>query len=239
MKRILFVSDVHLSNNKPDTTFGFLKFLKKEVPYCDALYILGDLFDIWIGDDNCEPLHKQISNALNNVSVKIYFIHGNRDFLIRYGFANNSSIILLFEKHIFNIYDYRLLIMHGDILCTDDYSYQIFRTVMHQYWIQSILLKSPLFIRKYIANRLRNNSTKTTKYKLENIMDVNQNTVEKIMLNYNVNLLIHGHTHRPAIHKLLLNNKEKAVRAVLGAWDQFGSIIQLDNHGIKLIKFYF
>ncbi|PWK97477.1 UDP-2,3-diacylglucosamine hydrolase [Pantoea allii] len=238
MPRTLFIADLHLCQEEPAITAGFLHFLQREAPHCDALYILGDLFEAWIGDDDPNPLHQQVAEALRAVPVPLYFIHGNRDFLIGQRFARASSMTLLPEERVLTLYGHRLLIMHGDTLCTDDAGYLQFRAKVHNPWIQRLFLALPLFIRKRIAERMRANSKQANQHKSLEIMDVNQQAVVEAMLRQQVPLLIHGHTHRPAIHDLSLNG-ERAQRAVLGAWHSRGSMIQLDASGIQLTDFDF
>lgn len=238
MPRTLFIADLHLCQEEPAITAGFLHFLQREAPHCDALYILGDLFEAWIGDDDPNPLHQQVAEALRAVPVPLYFIHGNRDFLIGQRFARASGMTLLPEERVLTLYGHRLLIMHGDTLCTDDVGYLQFRAKVHNPWIQRLFLALPLFIRKRIAERMRANSKQANQHKSLEIMDVNQQAVVEAMLRQQVPLLIHGHTHRPAIHDLSLNG-ERVQRAVLGAWHSRGSMIQLDASGIQLIDFDF
>lgn len=238
MSRTLFIADLHLCQEEPAITAGFLHFLQREAPHCDALYILGDLFEAWIGDDDPNPLHQKIANALRALPVPVYFIHGNRDFLIGRRFARDSGMTLLPEEQVLELHGHRLLIMHGDTLCTDDQGYQRFRAKVHQRWIQTLFLALPLFIRKRIATRMRADSKQANQHKSLTIMDVNQQAVEAAMQRQQVRLLIHGHTHRPAIHSLTLQGKA-AERAVLGAWHSEGSMIQLDASGIQLIEFNF
>ena len=238
MSRTLFIADLHLCQEEPAITAGFLRFLAREAPRCDALYILGDLFEAWIGDDDPNPLHQQIASALRALPVPVYFIHGNRDFLIGRRFARASGMTLLPEEQVLTLYGHRLLIMHGDTLCTDDAGYLRFRAKVHNPWIQRLFLALPLWIRKRIAARMRADSKQANQHKSRTIMDVNQDAVAAAMLRQQVPLLIHGHTHRPAIHTLNLQG-ETAQRAVLGAWHSRGSMIQLDASGIQLIHFDF
>ena len=238
MSRTLFIADLHLCQEEPAITAGFLHFLQREAPHCDALYILGDLFEAWIGDDDPNPLHQQIARALRALPVPVYFIHGNRDFLIGQRFARASGMTLLPEEQVLTLYGHRLLIMHGDTLCTDDAGYLRFRAKVHNPWIQRLFLALPLWIRKRIAARMRADSKQANQHKSQTIMDVNQDAVAAAMLRQQVPLLIHGHTHRPAIHTLSLQG-EMAQRAVLGAWHSRGSMIQLDASGIQLIHFDF
>lgn len=238
MSRTLFIADLHLCQEEPAITAGFLHFLQREAPHCDALYILGDLFEAWIGDDDPNPLHQQVARALRALPVPVYFIHGNRDFLIGRRFAQACGMMLLPEEQVLTLYGHRLLIMHGDTLCTDDAGYLRFRAKVHNPWIQRLFLALPLWIRKRIAARMRADSKQANQHKSQTIMDVNQEAVVATMLRQQVPLLIHGHTHRPAIHTLSLQG-EPAQRAVLGAWHSQGSMIQLDASGIQLIHFDF
>lgn len=238
MSRTLFIADLHLCQEEPAITAGFLHFLQREAPHCDALYILGDLFEAWIGDDDPNPLHQQIARALRALPVPVCFIHGNRDFLIGRRFAQACGMTLLPEEQVLTLYGHRLLIMHGDTLCTDDAGYLRFRAKVHNPWIQRLFLALPLWIRKRIAARMRADSKQANQHKSQTIMDVNQDAVAAAMLRQQVPLLIHGHTHRPAIHTLSLKG-ETAQRAVLGAWHSRGSMIQLDASGIQLIHFDF
>lgn len=238
MSRTLFIADLHLCQEEPAITAGFLHFLQREAPHCDALYILGDLFEAWIGDDDPNPLHQQVASALRALPVPVYFIHGNRDFLVGRRFARASGMTLLPEEQVLTLYGHRLLIMHGDTLCTDDAGYLRFRAKVHNPWIQRLFLALPLWVRKRIAARMRADSKQANQHKSQSIMDVNQDAVVTTMQRHQVPLLIHGHTHRPAIHTLPLQG-ETAQRAVLGAWHSRGSMIQLDAAGIQLIDFDF
>lgn len=238
MSRTLFIADLHLCQEEPAITAGFLHFLQREAPHCDALYILGDLFEAWIGDDDPNPLHQQVASALRALPVPVYFIHGNRDFLVGRRFARASGMTLLPEEQVLTLYGHRLLIMHGDTLCTDDAGYLRFRAKVHNPWIQRLFLALPLWVRKRIAARMRADSKQANQHKSQSIMDVNQDAVVTTMQRHQVPLLIHGHTHRPAIHTLTLQS-EAAQRAVLGAWHSRGSMIQLDAAGIQLIDFDF
>ncbi|TPE18675.1 UDP-2,3-diacylglucosamine diphosphatase [Pantoea vagans] len=238
MSRTLFIADLHLCQEEPAITAGFLHFLQREAPHCDALYILGDLFEAWIGDDDPNPLHQQVASALRALPVPVYFIHGNRDFLVGRRFARASGMTLLPEEQVLTLYGHRLLIMHGDTLCTDDAGYLRFRAKVHNPWIQRLFLALPLWVRKRIAARMRADSKQANQHKSQSIMDVNQDAVVATMQRHQVPLLIHGHTHRPAIHTLTLQG-ETAQRAVLGAWHSRGSMIQLDAAGIQLIDFDF
>lgn len=237
----LFIADLHLCTEEPAITAGFLRFLAGEARQADALYILGDLFEAWIGDDDPNPLHGQIAIALHSLvdsGVPCYFIHGNRDFLLGKGFARQSGMTLLPQEKVLELYGQRVLIMHGDTLCTDDVGYQAFRAKVHQPWLQKLFLALPLYLRKRIAAKMRAGSKSSNSVKDMAIMDVNAQTVLHTLERHRVQHLIHGHTHRPAVHQLNANG-EPAFRYVLGAWHTEGSMIKVAPEGIELIAFPF
>ncbi|KFC08718.1 UDP-2,3-diacylglucosamine hydrolase [Trabulsiella guamensis ATCC 49490] len=237
----LFIADLHLHTEEPAITAGFLRFLNGEARQADALYILGDLFEAWIGDDDPNPLYREIAaaiHALVDTGVPCYFIHGNRDFLVGKRFARESGMILLPEEKVLDIHGRRVLILHGDTLCTDDTEYQAMRKKVHTPWIQTLFLALPLFIRHKIAARMRASSKAAYSNKSLEEMDVNPQAVVNVMEKHRVQWLIHGHTHRPAIHSLQANGNE-AFRAVLGAWHREGSMIKVTTEDVKLIAFPF
>lgn len=172
----LFIADLHLCPEEPAIAAGFLRFLAGEARQADALYILGDLFEAWIGDDAPEPLYQQIAAAIKAVvdtGIPCYFIHGNRDFLLGKRYAKASGMTLLPEEKLLDVYGRKILIMHGDTLCTDDEGYQAFRRKVHQPWLQKFYLALPLFIRQRIADRMRADSQAANNMKSLEIMDVN------------------------------------------------------------------
>lgn len=237
----LFIADLHLQTEEPAITAGFLRFLAGTAREADALYILGDLFEAWIGDDDPNPLHRQIAAALKALAesgVPVYFIHGNRDFLLGQRFARESGMTLLPEEKVLELYGKRLLILHGDTLCTDDAGYQAFRAKVHQPWLQKLFLALPLFIRTRIAAKMRAGSKSANRTKSQAIMDVNPQAVVKVMEKHQVQHLIHGHTHRPDIHALTANG-EPASRYVLGAWHSEGSMVKVTADNVELIAFPF
>ncbi|WP_110876050.1 UDP-2,3-diacylglucosamine diphosphatase [Franconibacter helveticus] len=237
----LFIADLHLCTEEPAITAGFLRFLAGEARQADALYILGDLFEAWIGDDDPNPLHGQIAIALRSLvdsGVPCYFIHGNRDFLLGKDFARQSGMTLLPQEKVLELYGQRVLIMHGDTLCTDDVGYQAFRAKVHQPWLQKLFLALPLYLRKRIAAKMRAGSKSSNSVKDMAIMDVNAQTVLHTLERHRVQHLIHGHTHRPAVHQFNVNGKP-AFRYVLGAWHTEGSMIKVAPEGIELIAFPF
>jgi len=237
----LFIADLHLCTEEPAITAGFLRFLVGEARQADALYILGDLFEAWIGDDDPNPLHREIAAAIKAVvdsGVPCFFIHGNRDFLIGKRFARESGMTLLPQEKVLNLYGRRVLILHGDTLCTDDAGYQAFRAKVHQRWLQTLFLALPLCIRKRVAARMRADSKAANRSKSLEIMDVNKHAVIAEMEKHHVQWLIHGHTHRPDVHPLTANG-EPAFRVVLGAWHHEGSMVKVTPDDVELIAFPF
>lgn len=237
----LFIADLHLHTEEPAITAGFLHFLDGVAREADALYILGDLFEAWIGDDDPNPLHQRVAaaiRALVDSGVACYFIHGNRDFLLGKRFARESGMQLLPQEKVLNLYGRNVLIMHGDTLCTDDAGYQAFRAKVHQPWLQTLFLALPLFIRHRVAAKMRAGSRAANSSKSLAIMDVNQQAVIEAMEKHRVQWLIHGHTHRPAVHQLTANDAP-AWRAVLGAWHSEGSMIRVSESDVELVQFPF
>lgn len=237
----LFIADLHLQTEEPAITAGFLRFLRGEAKSADALYILGDLFEAWIGDDDPNPLHREMAaaiHALVDSGVPCYFIHGNRDFLIGKRYARESGMTLLPEEQVLDLYGRKVLIMHGDTLCTDDIGYLAFRAKVHTPWIQKVFLALPLFIRNRIAARMRAGSKAANSSKSMTIMDVNPQAVVRVMEKHDVQWLIHGHTHRPDVHSLIANG-QPAHRVVLGAWHTEGSMVKVTPEGVELIAFPF
>ncbi len=235
MSQTLFVSDLHLDNKRPHIIAAFCQFLQK-ISDTDALYILGDLFEYWIGDDNQDDGLNDVIESLRNVSsagTPIYFIHGNRDFLVGKKFASFTHCQLLAEETVIDLYGTPTLIMHGDTLCSDDIAYQRYRAIARNKWIQKALLLLSVKQRESIAGRLRDTSKAAIKGKKPEIMDVNQNTVERIMHHHRVQTLIHGHTHRPAIHEFSLNGNSYK-RIVLGDWYDQGCVLRCTSVGINL-----
>jgi UDP-2,3-diacylglucosamine hydrolase len=237
----LFIADLHLHTEEPAITAGFLRFLRGEARSADALYILGDLFEAWIGDDSPEPLNREIAKEIKTLvdsGVPCFFIHGNRDFLLGKRFARESGMTLLPEEQCLDLYGRRVLIMHGDTLCTDDTGYLAFRAKVHQPWLQTLFLALPLFIRRRIAAKMRDDSKNANSHKSMEIMDVNAHAVIDVMEKHQVQWLIHGHTHRPAVHELTANGNP-AFRVVLGAWHSEGSMVKVTTDNVELIAFPF
>jgi len=237
----LFIADLHLQTEEPAITAGFLRFLRGEAKSADALYILGDLFEAWIGDDDPNPLHREMAAAIKvlvDSGVPCFFVHGNRDFLLGKRYARDCGMTLLAEETVLDLYGRNILIMHGDTLCTDDTGYLAFRAKVHTPWIQTLFLALPLFIRSRIAAKMRAGSKAANSSKSMTIMDVNPQAVASVMAKHQVQWLIHGHTHRPYMHDLTVNDKP-AHRVVLGAWHTEGSMIKVTPDGVELIAFPF
>lgn len=232
MRHTLFIADLHLSALRPDITQAFLTFLSQQAPAAEALYILGDLFEVWIGDDNPEPLLDTLAQAIKQLSLQIpvYFIHGNRDFLLKQAYATKAGMILLPPHKVIDLYGTPTLIMHGDSLCTLDLKYQKFRRWWDQPWWQSLVLSLPLWYRQRLAAKARAKSAQAkASYQTSgsaNIMDVTPTEVPRVMAHYGVQHLIHGHTHRPAVHDLLVMGHE-AQRYVLGDWYSQSSYLKV------------
>lgn len=233
-----FIADLHLTESRPDITDCFLSFLAQDATSAEVLYILGDLFETWVGDDDDSPYLETIAQALTKLSetgTKIYFIHGNRDFLLGNRFAKKANMTLLPEIDTIDLYEQRVVIMHGDTLCTRDVDYQAFRKKSRSWWWQAIIKSLPLFVRKKIAANYRKKSAAATSIKTQEIMDVTESEVVKCLEHFQSQLLIHGHTHRPAIHDLIANNA-KAQRIVLGDWYEQGAWLKVTPSSIELLN---
>jgi UDP-2,3-diacylglucosamine hydrolase len=218
----LFISDLHLEESRPDITGAFLRFLETRAMGVERLYILGDFFEAWIGDDERTPLQEQVAAALRDVrdsGTEIFLMHGNRDFLIGQDYCERAGATLLGDPTVIDLYGTPALLMHGDSLCTADVEYQKFRASMRNPQMQKMLLARPLADRQQMARQLRQMSMAKNQGKAEDIMDVTPEEVVKELEHHGVQLMIHGHTHRPAIHELEANG-EQARRIVLGDWDK-------------------
>ncbi|SES72889.1 UDP-2,3-diacylglucosamine hydrolase [Marinobacter segnicrescens] len=218
---IRFISDLHLEESRPDITDAFLAFLKDKAMGIEALYILGDFFEAWIGDDEQTPLQNRVADALREVSdsgTALYLMHGNRDFLIGEDFCNRCGAELLPDPTVVDLHGTPTLLMHGDSLCTADVEYQKFRANMRNEQWQQMFLQRPLADRQMVARQLREISMAKNQGKAETIMDVTPEEVVREMEHHRVQRLIHGHTHRPAIHPLTASG-QPAWRIVLGDWD--------------------
>jgi UDP-2,3-diacylglucosamine hydrolase len=232
----LFISDLHLDERRPETTKLLLEFLQREAVNARALYILGDLFEFWLGDDvpsTCSEAVAVALAALRDQGVACYFMHGNRDFLLQEDYAKRAGLSLLPEEHVIDLYGEQVLLMHGDSLCTDDVPYQQFRSlVRNPAWQQEFLSRSPAE-RLQIALQARDASAEHKGALDMQIMDVNQDQVTAAFERHGVHRMIHGHTHRPARHDLQVNGKV-AERIVLGDWYTQGSVLRVDAGNYEL-----
>lgn len=223
----LFIADLHLSPLRPDITQCFLRFMAEEAPNADKLYVLGDLFEFWIGDDDDSPFNSQIKQAFQQLTqqgVECFFIQGNRDFLLGQRFCKETGITLLPDVHVIDLYGVKTVILHGDTLCTRDEKYQEFRKTVHQPWLQTLFHWIPLFIRKKIVANIQAKIKRQKHTKQMDIMDVTPEEVVKVLEINHVTNMIHGHTHRPNTHThhTSLGN---ATRTVLGDWYTQGSVL--------------
>ncbi len=236
-QEILFISDLHISLEKPEITGRFLSFLSDRAPKAAAVYILGDLFDAWIGDDDFTPPNNKIRKQLKQLTdsgTPVYLQQGNRDFLLGKQFAEDTGVMLIDEYTVIDLHGAPTLLTHGDLLCTDDLPYQAFRVKAHTLtWQQSVLSK-PLFLRLLAARWYRVRSYLHKRKKSQEIMDVNQDTVSNIMRERHCLRLIHGHTHRPAVHNFTLDD-QTAQRFVLAAWrNNYAEILCWNSNGYHI-----
>lgn len=237
--RYLFISDLHLEAKRPDIARAFLHLLQNRAIGADALYILGDFFEVWLGDDNPDPLADQVSTelkALADRGTAIFLMHGNRDFLIGRDFCRRSGCTLLKDPTLLQLNGERVLLMHGDSLCTDDVDYIRMRRWLRNPLSLFLLRHLPLKTRHRIGRRLRNESRERTRYKASDITDVNAMEVERVVRKHRVTSLIHGHTHRPAVHPLEIDG-QAVQRIVLGDWDKDGWVLEVDDEGYRLDRF--
>jgi UDP-2,3-diacylglucosamine hydrolase len=239
----LFISDLHLDDARPEITQLFLNFLSNTAIHAEALYILGDLFEAWVGDDEKSIIANHVRKSLRTLSdagTSIFFMRGNRDFLTGQLFADDCGLTLLPDPCVIDLYGTPYLLMHGDLLCTDDIGYLAFRAQVRNPSWQTSFLAQPLAARLAFAAQARKASqqhqSEIMKDSQENIMDVNQTSVESLMLQYGVGRLIHGHTHRPAIHSFI-NKHMHHQRIVLGDWYTQGSMLRVNPDGISLNAF--
>ena len=235
-QEILFISDLHISLEKPEITRRFLTFLQDRAPKAAAVYILGDLFDAWVGDDDPTPPSNKIRRQIKQLTdsgTQVYLQQGNRDFLLGNKFCQDTGVTLLDDYQVIDLLGTPTLLTHGDLLCTDDLPYQAFRVKSHSpEWQQSVLSK-PLLLRLLAARWYRIRSYFHKRKKSHEIMDVNQNTVSKVMLEHNCLRLIHGHTHRPNVHNFEING-QPAQRFVLAAWSKdAGEILCWNSNGYQ------
>ena len=232
-----FISDLHISEPHPEIGQQFIDFLSHQALKYNALYILGDLFEYWLGDNDTNPYLNKIRNALEEYTktgIPTYFIHGNRDFLIGERFSNETGIKILSDPTVIQIYNEDILISHGDLFCTDDTSYQATRKLTRDPKWQNMILNKSLEERKAFAHEARLKSKNHTKNLIDEITDVNQTEIANTFKEFNLKTIIHGHTHRPAIHITKINNVDHK-RIVLGDWYDQGSCLEWDESGPNLV----
>jgi len=234
--KTLFVSDLHLDAASPEIARQFHGFLAGEARTADALYILGDLFEAWLGDDDPDPAARATVRALRALlesGVPVFVMHGNRDFLIGERFCRETGATLLADGTVVELYGERVLLMHGDALCTDDVSYQRLRRIVRNPLVRGIFRVMTLNQRRALAGKLRAGSREHVGMTAPEIMDVNAAAVEQAFREAGVRALIHGHTHRPAVHPLEIDGGP-AQRIVLGDWYTQGSVLEASPRGFEL-----
>tara|TARA_B110000483_G_scaffold216789_1_gene268641 strand:- start:40 stop:762 length:723 start_codon:yes stop_codon:yes gene_type:complete len=233
----IFISDLHLDKDRPKVIRYFIDFLNNLESDIESLYILGDFVEYWVGDDDpgdgLEEVFSSIKKKSN--SIPIYFMHGNRDFMISEKFCNHHGMKFLKDPTKIKLHGKKILLMHGDTLCIDDIEYQKFRTMVRSPLWQNEMLKKSLEERINLAKMLRAKSLSETGTKDEVIMDVNNDEVISQLKKYNVDMIIHGHTHRPNIHKVISENKE-CKRIVLGDWYDKSFILRISDGEIIIDK---
>lgn len=230
------IADLHLCEDRPDITEGFLRFVSEVACEAEHLYILGDFFEAWVGDDYHDDTIDSVTRALKarQISGKYtYFCHGNRDFLVGAAFCERAGLQLLGEETVVSLAGQPTLLMHGDSLCTDDLQYQAFRQHVRQEHWQAQFLNQPLATRLTIAAQLRAQSKMASREKAQDIMDVNPNTVEETCMKNGVTTLIHGHTHRPADH-----HNGTFRRLVVGDWDLAMRYVRADDADLQLLDWH-
>nr|WP_178117821.1 UDP-2,3-diacylglucosamine diphosphatase [Pseudomonas sp. R5(2019)] len=235
----MLISDLHLQEERPDITRAFLDLLATRARQAQALYILGDFFEAWIGDDAMTPYQASICTALRTLSdsgTQIFLMHGNRDFMLGKAFCKAAGCSLLSDPSVVEMGGEPVLLMHGDSLCTRDEAYMRLRRYLRNPVSLWILRHLPLRTRQKLARKLRSESKAQTRMKANDIVDVTPEEVPRIMNAFGVRTLVHGHTHRPAIHKLMLGD-EPARRIVLGDWDRQGWALEVNEHGFSLAAF--
>ncbi len=228
-----FISDLHLDGSRPEATAAFLGFLRGPALAVERLYILGDLFEAWIGDDDPDPHHTQVREALAAYTAhqpRCYFMPGNRDFMIGDAFLAATGMTLLPDPTLIEVGGTSLLLSHGDIFCTDDLSYQRFRRITHTPWVQRVYRALPFALRRFVVAGARSRSKQSTQTKRPDIMDVNPQAVAVALQRYRVDTLLHGHTHRPGEHEFSVGDRA-ALRIVLGDWYENGPVLYWDSDG--------
>ena len=241
---MLLISDLHLEPEREDITVALLHLLRHRAAGEDRLYILGDLLEVWIGDDDPSPLADTVAHALARLAAsgtEIFLMHGNRDFLMGEAFARRCRATLLAEPCVLAYHDRHYALMHGDVLCTRDEAYQVFRKQVRDPQWQQAFLARPLEDRAAFARQAREQSRSAMAAKTLDIMDVTPEAVPALMMELNADTLIHGHTHRPAIHTVTLprsvRGQQQGRRVVLGDWDRQGWLVCIQGQDLRLESF--
>ena len=232
----LFISDLHLEPARPEIGEQFLAFLAGPARKADALYILGDLFEAWIGDDDPNPYYAQMRSAIRELTdsgVPVFFMHGNRDFMIGQQFATEAGLTLLDDPHPLELHGENVLLSHGDALCTDDLEYQQVRAMTRNPDWQAMMLSKSVEERIAFAAQAREQSLARGESMTDDIADVNQGAVEQALRDSGADILLHGHTHRPAVHPFHVDDRP-VHRIVLGDWYEQGSMVEWDEDGPRL-----
>ena len=235
----LFISDLHLTEERPEANERFIGFLEDKARGADALYILGDFFEYWIGDDDiAEPFNAVVAGLLRDLSrkQKLYLMHGNRDFLIGERFCAATGAQLLQDPTVAEIEGVKTLLMHGDTLCTDDVDYQAWRRTARNPAFQADFLSKSLPERRRLILQMREKSKEVVQGKPAEIMDVNGDAVREVLRRHDVRRLIHGHTHRPGRHAIEVDGR-RCERWVLPDWYGRGGYIEVGRAGPRLVRF--
>jgi len=234
----LFISDLHLHEGRPEVTDWLKDFLAGPARSAEALYILGDLFEYWIGDDALSALAREVAAwtaTLDTEGVPCFFVHGNRDFLIGRAYAEQAGLRLMAEEVVVDLYGQPTLLLHGDTLCTDDVKYQAFRQQSRDPAWQTAMLAQPVEKRLQMAQEARAASRQHTGSMAMEIMDVNPDAVREAFERHRVTRMIHGHTHRPAFHEHVLGDGSPGQRIVLSDWDSKGSYLEVSAAGARAV----
>lgn len=240
MTHTLFISDLHLDHHHPLSAEIFFNFVQTYALTAQTIYILGDFFEVWVGDDEQSEFIAKVKTSLQTLTkrgIKVYLMGGNRDFLLGKRFAKQTGCTLLSDFTPINLYGSRVLLCHGDGLCTDDETHMLFRKYTQKKILKLLFLLLPLHLRKKIGNRLRQNSKQHTKTLATKIMDVTDLAVHHEIRHHKANFLVHGHTHRPTAVNFKVDNQE-CLRIVLGSWERQGNFLRWHENGKKELVFF-
>lgn len=235
----LFISDLHLDASAPERTTSFFRFLQAQGKNADALYILGDFFDIWIGDDEQLDFHKEVISQLKKYAenVPVFYMHGNHDFMVGKRFEKETNCKVIKDPTTIEIYGEKIVLAHGDGLVTEDIKHMRYRNLYQKSFIKKALLFLPLRLRKYIAKKLKDNSRSHLNPNKTFTFGINDELVTDLLNNENANYLIHGHMHLPNIHPINIG-ENTAKRIVLDSWFKFGNYLQWEKDGDKSMRWF-